>query len=243
MKTLTDICYSAVPHDRSYLDIYLPDSKINAIFLYFHGGGIEHGSKGLKNKEAFLEKGIAVVCPNYRLYPNAKFPEFIEDAAEAAAWVKNNPQHFDGCGNIFIGGSSAGGYLSLMLYFDKSYLGKHGLSCSDFSGFIPDAGQPTTHYNVLRERGIDTRRIVVDEAAPLYHITDYAGEPPVLIFVAEHDIPNRFEQTILLRSTMREFGYPAEQIHYQFMPSCTHCSYTGSQEFVDAVLAFIDTIH
>lgn len=241
MKTLTDICYSAAPHSRSYLDIYLPDDTPHAVFIYFHGGGIEAGSKGFANTDFFLQNRIAVVCPNYRLYPTAKYPEFIEDAAEAAAWVKNNPQFFDGCSNIFIGGSSAGGYLSMMLYFAKDYLGKCGLSSQDFSGFVLDAGQPTTHYNVLRERGQDTRQVVVDEAAPLYHITDYAGEPPVLIFVAENDIPNRFEQTILLRSTMKQFGYPEDHISYHFMPGCNHCSYVGSQEFADAILAFFHT--
>lgn len=130
----------------------------------------------------------------------------------------------------------------MMLYFDKHYLGKHNLSSKDFSGFVLDAGQPTTHYNVLRERGLDTRRVIVDEAAPLYHITDYVGEPPVLIFVAENDIPNRLEQTVLLRSTMKDFGYPEDHITYCFMPGYKHCSYIGSEEYADTILAFFNTV-
>ena len=39
-------------------------------------------------------QGFAAVCPNYRLYPNARFPDFLWDAAEACAWVKNNLQQF-----------------------------------------------------------------------------------------------------------------------------------------------------
>ena len=242
MKKLADICYSQNPHDRSYLDIYLPDGDIRAVLVYFHGGGLEHGSKGFGATQAMIDKGVAVVCPNYRLYPNAQYPEFIENAAEACAWVKANPQQFDGCETIFIGGSSAGGYLSLMLYLDRSYLGKYGLSCKDFAGFIPDAGQPTTHYNVLRERGLKTNRVIIDEAAPIYHIDSYDSEPPMLLFVAENDIPNRFEQTILLRSTLKEFGYPDEIVGYQYMPGYKHCGYICTPEYASAILTFIDGI-
>jgi acetyl esterase/lipase len=35
----------------------------------------------------FQKKGIAVVAANYRMYPDAKFPEFIRDCASAVAWV------------------------------------------------------------------------------------------------------------------------------------------------------------
>lgn len=50
----------------------------------------------------------------------------------------------------FHGGSSAGGYISQMLCFDKTWLSKHGIKATDISGFIHDAGQPTCHFNVLR---------------------------------------------------------------------------------------------
>ena len=153
---------------------------------------------------------------------------------------KQPPTVCDGCDKVFIGGSSAGGYLSMMLYFDGQYLGKYGLTCKDFAGFVFDAGQPTVHFNVLRERGLDRRRIVVDEAAPLYHITDYSGEPPMVIYVSENDIPNRYAQTELLRSTLKDFGYPEERITYHLMPGCKHCSYTASLEFSESVVDFIN---
>lgn len=65
-----------------------------------------------------------------------------------------------------MGGSSAGGYLSMMLCFDKKYYEAVGVSPSDISGCVHDAGQPTVHFKVLKERGIDSRRIIIDESAP-----------------------------------------------------------------------------
>lgn len=232
MTVKTDICYSQTPHARSYLDICLPDGPVEGIFIHYHGGGLVSGKKYVTNspwKEHLAEQGIAVVCPNYRLYPNAKYPEFIEDAAETAAWVYNHPEEFGGCRRIFVGGTSAGGYLAMMLYFDDHYLGKYGLSCRDFTGFVFDAGQPTTHFKVLAERGLNEKRVIIDEAAPIYHIDTYSGQPKMLIFVADNDISNRYEQTQLLRSTLRDFEYPAELISYHLFENCRHTSYLKTQ--------------
>ena len=129
-----DIVYNS--HGQ-LLDVYLPDGKINAVFLYIHGGGIEAGSKNDGNYFAAVlaEQGISTVSINYRLYPEAKFPDFVEDCADAVAWVFQNKELFGGCDKIFVGGSSAGGYLSMMLCFDKRYLEKHGIHPMDLGGF------------------------------------------------------------------------------------------------------------
>jgi len=228
--------------ERNVLDIFLPDGEVKGVYIYIHGGGINSGNKECISDEQvnrLTAGGIAVVCPNYRLYPDAKYPEFIEDVAAVAAWVKNHPEEVKGCQKVIIGGSSAGGYLSMMLYFDDRYLGKYGLSCRDFAGFVLDAGQPTAHFNVLRERGLDTRRVIVDESAPLYHIEEYAGQPPMLIFVADNDMENRYEQTVLLLSTLKHFHYPQEIITYIYKENCTHCCYLADEEYADEVYAFI----
>ncbi len=235
----SDICYAKVEHSRSFLDIYLPENGVEKVFIYFHGGGIESGNKGLNEVEKYTERNIAVVCPNYRLYPNAKYPEFIEDAAEAVSFIKNNIDLVGGCNDIYIGGSSAGGYLSMMLYFDDKYLAKYNLSANDFSGFIHDAGQPTTHFNVLRERGLDKRKVIIDEAAPIFHIKEYTDKPKMLIFVAENDMTNRLEQTLLFISTLKHFNYPEELIKYYFMKNYGHCRYLSDAIFYDTVINFV----
>ena len=227
MKSFTDICYSK--EANQYLDVHLPECDQFPVFLYFHGGGIERGDKAAGRYDAFIkhmtDKGIAVVSANYRMYPNAKYPEFIEDAACATAWVCANMKNYGEITAIYVGGSSAGGYLSQMLCFDKKYLAKHGIAPMDITGFVHDAGQPTAHFNVLRERGIDRRRVIIDESAPLYHIGVDKEYPPMLVIVSDNDMKNRYEQTMLLMSTLKHFELDGN-VKLQVMHS-THCAYVG----------------
>ena len=240
MKVISDICYGKARHPEQYLDIYLPDSESFKVFVYAHGGGIEAGDKSSMKQvgEYVASMGIAFVSINYRMYPQAAYPQFICDMAEAVCWIYKN---IGECGNmegIYIGGSSAGGYLSMMLCFDEKYLKPYKIPDGIIKGYIHDAGQPTTHFNVLRERGIDSRRIIVDEAAPLFHIGKSDAYPPMLFIVSDNDMKNRYEQTSLVLSTLNHFGYEENKIHYKLMHG-THCHYTKKVEFAEIICEFI----
>ena len=58
----------------------------------------------------------------------------------------------------------------MMLCFDDKYLSACGVPADIIKGYVHDAGQPSTHFNVQRERGLDPRRVIIDEATPIYHI-------------------------------------------------------------------------
>lgn len=223
MKTISDVCYSQ-KHNQ-YLDIHLPEQDAFSVFVYFHGGGLENGDKATANHFAsyLTDRGIAVVSANYRMYPDAKYPEFLEDSAEAVAWVMANMKQYGQIQGIYVGGSSAGGYISMMLCFDRRWLAEYGISPMDISGFVHDAGQPTCHFNVLRERGIDTRRVMIDDSAPLYHIGADPEYPPMIVIVSDNDMENRYEQTVLLMSTLKHFGH-TEGVRMQLMHG-KHCAY------------------
>lgn len=239
MRFIGDVCYGKAAHPEQYLDIYLPDLKSFKVFLYMHGGGMEAGDKS-KSKEVgeYLAKnGIAFVSINYRMYPQAVYPQFILDAAEAVAWVYKNIGEYGTCEGIYIGGSSAGGYLSMMLCFDSKYLAPYKIPEGVIKGYVHDAGQPTTHFNVLRERGIDPKRIIVDEAAPLYHIGKDKEYLPMIFIVSDNDMPNRYEQTQLVLSTLRHYGYDEDKIQYKLMHG-THCHYSKKEEFGKIVCEF-----
>ena len=175
-----------------------------------------------------VSQGIAVASANYRMYPQHAYPDFLVDAAAATAWVVNHISAYGRPKGIYVGGSSAGGYIAQMLCFDDRWLSQHGIRPADLSGFILDAGQPTCHFNILRERGLDPRRIVVDDSAPLYHIAANKQYPPMLIIVSDNDMENRYEQTMLLVSTLKHFGY-SEQVRLKIMNG-THCSYVGASD-------------
>lgn len=185
------------------LDLFLPEGEFEKVFLYFHGGGLTGGTREYQPFMGWLtEHGVAVVSAAYRMYPQARYPDFIEDAADAVAWVKARfPDK-----KLWVGGSSAGGYLSMMLCFAGDFLARRGLGREAVEGFVHNAGQPTTHFAVLEERGLDPRRVLVDEAAPLYHIGPERSYPPMVFLVAEEDIPGRLEQMKLVLATMKHLG-------------------------------------
>lgn len=244
MRKITDLAYGS--DSVQVLDLLLPDAAEFPVFVYFHGGGLENGSRrNTAVVDAYLvAHGVAVAEVEYRMYPTAHYPDFVEDAAAAVAWVHAHIGEYGRCRDIFVGGSSAGGYLSMMLCFDKRWLGAHGIAPTDLAGFVHDAGQPTTHFNVLRERGVDSRRAVIDEAAPLFHIGTAEILPPMLIIVSDNDMKARFEQTQLVLATLRHFNYDMTRVFYREMHG-THCAYVcrtdenGDSELGQMVLDFM----
>ncbi len=244
MKTIADVCYCE--ENKQYLDIYLPECQRFPVFVYFHGGGLKSGDKAQQTVlyKYLTDHGVAVVAPKYRMYPDARYPDFLVDSAKAVAWVFQNMQAYGTATGIYVGGSSAGGYISQMLCFDESWLSAHGINPSDIAGYLHDAGQPTCHFSVLRERGVDRRRVIIDESAPLYHISDKRTYPPMTIIVSDNDMENRYEQTMLLVSTLKHFGH-TENVSLKVMHG-THCAYVRTvDENGDSILGklVLELIH
>ncbi len=249
MKILENISYGT--NKNNVLDIYVSEKENSPVFIYFHGGGLEKGSYKYDLETGFprmlADKGVTVVSAEYRMYPDAKYPDFIEDAADAVLWVIKNIGKYTDFGNIFVGGSSAGAYITQMLCFNKKYFDERGINANDISGFVHDAGQPTTHFNVLRERGFvgNTRRVVADEAAPIYHIDGTHKYPPMQFIVSDHDMANRYEQTVLMLSVLKNYGYDMDTVDFKIMENTTHCSYNreidenGENRFARVVYDFI----
>jgi len=228
MKTVENILYADIDASE-VLDVYLPDGDVLGVFVYFHGGGLEHGDKSVAGIFApyLTERGVAVVSANYRMYPNADYPDYIEDAAKAVAWADKYMREELKCDKLFVGGSSAGGYLSMMLCFDQSYLKCEGLDNSSIAGYFHDAGQPTAHFNVLKYKGIDSRRIIVDETAPLYFMGVEEKYPPMRFIVSDNDMRNRYEQTMLVLSTLSHFGYEGFDHILMCGRHCEYCRKVG----------------
>lgn len=209
---------SAYEQERCKLDLYLPQGgqKNFPTLVWFHGGGLTAGQKDNKETvpiaQVYARAGIAVASVNYRLSPQAKHPAYVEDAAAAAAWVKAHiAEHGGDPSRVFIGGHSAGGYLTLMVGLDPRYLAAHGLKFRDFAGLVPVAGQTLTHYTIRVERGLPKSRIIADEASPLNHARKDA--PPMLILYAEKDMALRAEENLLLAAALRAAGHKHVAIH------------------------------
>lgn len=238
VKIIENVVYDARLGEAGLLDIYLPQAVEGTelpVLIYFHGGGLESGDKK-DGRGMYLElaaKGVVIVTANYRMYPEVGYPAFIKDAAKAVSFTCEHIHEYTTCKSLWIGGISAGGYLAMMLHFAPGFLNSKGVDEAIFAGYIFDAGQPTTHFNVLRERGLDTSAVRVDEAAPIYYVIEpYEAnlQQRFLVISAENDIPGRKEQNELLIRTMETHGYEKEQITYKVMPGFTHAGYVEAQD-------------
>lgn len=231
-------------HENQYVVVYLPESDTFPVCVYLHGGGLGAGVPEQEFVDSLVKKGVAVVSGQYRMYPDAKYPQFIEDGASVIAWAKGNMEKYGNVTDLFVVGTSAGAYISMMLCFDKKYLAKHGISNDDISGYIHNAGQPTTHFNVLLERGFDSRRSIIDEAAPLYHVCENKY-PPMEFIVADNDMACRYEETKLLIAKLKHFGNDMSKVNLQLMENYGHCEYknvvdeNGNYIFADMIYGFI----
>ncbi|SBV99779.1 conserved hypothetical protein [uncultured Dysgonomonas sp.] len=193
--------------ERCKLDIYYPEGETDyPTIIWFHGGGLEGGEKGIPLE--LKKKGVAVVAVNYRLSPKAKNPAYTEDASESVAWVFNHIASYGGNMNkIFVSGHSAGGYLALMLALDKSYLQKLGIDADKIKGVIPISGQTNTHYTIKKERGLSFNIPYMDEYAPITHARKDA--PPILLITGDRDmeLPARYEENAHLDAILRTVGH------------------------------------
>lgn len=243
MAVLSDLAYGE--KDSEKIDLYYPDQDGFDVILWFHGGGIENGTRkgtgGLP--QSFVKAGFGFFTAEYPLYPDAKYPEFLYSAAKAAAFSLKKARELGGSGRVWISGQSAGAYLTAMLCLDPEFLAAENLTACDFAGFIPDSAQMTTHFNVLRERGLDTALERIDEAAPLYWVTPERRIPPMLVIFYENDMICRPEQNrLFVRAAKRLI--PDARIESICLPG-VHCEGSvkrgpdGEYPYVTETLKFI----
>ncbi|MEN7551600.1 alpha/beta hydrolase [Rapidithrix thailandica] len=198
---------------RCVIDLYYPkDLKNFPTIVWFHGGGLTSGNKEIPS--ALKGKGVAIIGVNYRLYPKAKAPKYIEDAAAAVAWAFKHIEEYGGDPTlIFVSGHSAGGYLASMVGLDQHWLKKHHVEANDIAGLIPFSGHTITHFTVRKERGIKGTQPVVDELAPLYHVRPDA--PPLLLITGDRELEmlGRYEENAYLMRMMQVAGHTQTKLY------------------------------
>jgi acetyl esterase/lipase len=142
-QAIADLAYG--PDPRQKLDVYVPNGLKGPapVLLFFYGGSWQTGSKAQYRAlgQAFATEGFVVAVADYRLYPQVKFPAFVQDGARAFRYLEN---HVGGYGGdpkrIFLTGHSAGAYIAVMLASDSRYLSEAGSDISHVRGAIGLAG-------------------------------------------------------------------------------------------------------
>ena len=131
-RRVVDLAFGPLP--RQKLDLYLPavaGPEAPPLLVFIHGGNWRMGSR--KDypflAQALASRGMAVAVPDYRLYPEARWPDFLEDNARAVAWLRGEQGRAAGApqGPCFAMGHSAGAYNAAALALDPRWLDASGL--------------------------------------------------------------------------------------------------------------------
>jgi acetyl esterase/lipase len=130
---------------REKLDVYRPAAARGKlpVIVFFYGGSWQWGAKGDYRFAAatLARQGFVVAVPDYRLYPEVKFPEFLTDCAAATAFLLRNAESFGGDpAQLFLMGHSAGAYNAAMLALNPWCLNAHGSSPERIAGVVGLAG-------------------------------------------------------------------------------------------------------
>lgn len=134
----SDIAYGPLP--RQKLDLYLPQTRRpdGKAVIFFYGGSWDSGARDdyLFVAQALASRGVTTIIPDYRLYPEVRFPTFLEDAAQATRWAADRV----GLSTLHVMGHSAGAHIALMLAVDTPYLGQAGVDRLKMAGVIGLSG-------------------------------------------------------------------------------------------------------
>jgi acetyl esterase/lipase len=138
------LAYGDGPRQR--FDLYVPNnvSAPAPVLLFFYGGAFRAGRRSEYRVvgEAFASKGIIVAVADYRIHPDAIFPNFLNDGAAALAGVHARAAEFGGDPTrIFLAGHSAGAYIAVMLASNPAYVRAANADPSWIRGIIAMAGR------------------------------------------------------------------------------------------------------
>ena len=185
---------------RRRLDVYRPVSLAAGakapVVVFIYGGSWREGSKSDYRfvADALTSRGIVAVIADYRVFPEVKYPGFVEDTAAAVAWTFREIAQYGGdTTRIFVTGHSAGAYNAAMVAFDPRWLQPYGLQPTQLRGFVGLAGP----YNFLP---------IVDEGVK--EVFDWPATPPdsqPINHVTKDSIPS-----LLIAARKDTFVYPTK---------------------------------
>ncbi|TDL24853.1 alpha/beta-hydrolase [Rickenella mellea] len=193
--------------DRHQLDVYYPTATPNGkppILFFFYGGGFSRGDRSGPPPEDlsyacvgafFASRGFLTVIPDYRLVPNAVYPQPVEDVRDAMIYVVQNVTEGD-ITKIFMLGHSAGAAhaTSLLLAepsmlqsttLDRRVKGTALLSCPfHFRGppVVP-AGILHKYYGTEEQRNKSEPFGLLEQASN----ETIASLPPIILIEAEKE--------------------------------------------------------
>lgn len=186
------------------------------VLLYLYGGSWQTGRKEIYGflGKAFAHRGFTVAVPDYRLFPQARFPDFVEDAALALKWVKDNiAAHGGNPERLHLMGHSAGAHIGALLSYDPHYLEAAGIKSGAIKSFTGVAGPYS--FNPLESatvKPVFSHLPDINVARPIKRLGQTA--PPTLLLHSAGDRTVPAHNSLHLRNALIERRLPVRHIVY-----------------------------
>lgn len=218
------LAYGKDPRQR--LDIYRPDKPLpdTPVVVFFYGGSWNRGDRADYRfvGRALARRGMLAVVADYRLYPQVRYPAFIDDSAQATAWVYRHIGEYGGDNRrLFLMGHSAGAYNAAMVALQPQRLAAQGLSRQIVRGWIGLAGP----YDFLPIEEANVKPVFFFPASPPQSQPinqPLAGSAPALLIAANNDsVVNPQRNTAGLARQLRAAGVPVEEQYYGWVNHVT----------------------
>ena len=214
---------------RHQLDIYRPanGSGPAPVIVFFYGGNWNSGERGDYRfvGAALAARGYVVAVPDYRLYPQVRYPDFLADSAQAVRWVFDHVAESGGdLGRVFLMGHSAGAYNAAMLALNPAYLTAAGVDPQRVRALIGLAGP----YDFLPLIGPITKAVfgfpdTSITTQPIHYVS--SGAPPALLLTGAQDDLVDPGNSARLASRLQRNGVPARVVTY---PNLGHRTLIGA---------------
>lgn len=181
------------------------------VVVFFYGGAWKRGERAQYRfvGQRLADDGVLAIVADYRTWPRAGFPAFMDDAADAVAWTRAHAAGYGGDPRrIFLMGHSAGAQIAALLGTDAHYLRARGIEAESLAGVIGLSGP----YD-----------FVIGEYAPIFgppsqwpkaqpvNFVD-GDEPPFLLVHGDRDRVVEFRDSPELAGLLRAAGGKARVV-------------------------------
>ncbi len=215
VKKTADIPYA--DGQRKKLDIYSPE-KLDGpapVVMFIYGGSWRAGDKFEYEfaGRALAAAGFITVIADYRLWPEVKYPEFLEDNAQAMRWIQDNISLYDGDPKrFFLAGHSAGAYNAVMLGLDSSFRREYDVTMPIRA--IAGISGPYNFYPFEYDQVRDTFGPApsAEGTQPINLVTSDA--PPIFLASGTTDPIVRVQNSEALAKKLREQGIWVTEKYY-----------------------------
>ncbi|MBI0534581.1 alpha/beta hydrolase [Roseomonas sp. KE2513] len=200
------------PGERGRYDLYTPQgARPDApLIVFFYGGGWRSGAREDYDfvARALASTGAVVAVPDYRLFPEVRWPSFVEDGAAAVRAIRASPGRDR---PVVLAGHSAGAFNAMALAADPRWLGPARDSLAGGIGLACpfDFGPADDPSGIFAAAPNARARVAPPDEAAL------RGTPPLLLLHGLADTTVRPEQTSRFTALAQARGVTVEAHFYE----------------------------